>query len=134
MLTNKGKAQLIIIATFVFGAIAGASGQYLLNRNTSTLQSAGPSNYIEEMAGKLNLSQVQRKQAEDIITEARAKYWDLRLQIRPQANVIREDAKVRIRQLLSADQQLIFDGLVKELDEKREQQMKEESARAGRTQ
>ena len=134
MLTNKGKAQLIIIATFVFGAIAGASGQYLLNRNTSTLQSAGPSNYIEEMAGKLNLSQVQRKQADDIIREARAKYWDLRLQIRPQANVIREDAKVRLRQLLSADQQLIFDGLVKGLDEKREQQMKEESARAGRTQ
>ncbi|MBK7598917.1 MAG: hypothetical protein IPJ07_10490 [Acidobacteria bacterium] len=134
MLTNKGKAQLIIIATFVFGAIAGASGQYLLNRNFSTLQSAGPSNYIEEMAGKLNLSQVQRKQADDIIGEARAKYWDLRLQIRPQASVIRDDAKVRIRQLLSADQQLIFDGLVKELDEKREQQMKEESARAGRTQ
>jgi uncharacterized membrane protein len=134
MLTNKGKAQLIIIATFVFGAIAGASGQYLLNRNSITLQSAGPNNYIEEMAGKLNLSQVQRKQADDIIREARAKYWDLRLQIRPQANVIREDAKVRIRQLLSADQQLIFDGLVKELDEKREQQMKEESARAGRTQ
>lgn len=134
MLTNKGKAQLIIIATFVFGAIAGASGQYLLHRNSITLQSAGPNNYIEEMAGKLNLSQVQRKQADDIITEARAKYWDLRLQIRPQANVIREDAKVRIRQLLSADQQLIFDGLVKELDEKREQQMKEESARAGRMQ
>ena len=134
MITNKGKAQLIIIATFVFGAIAGASGQYLLNRNFSVLQSAGPNNYIEEMAGKLNLSQVQRKQADDIISEARAKYWDLRLQIRPQANVIREDAKVRIRQLLSADQQLIFDGLVKELDEKREQQMKEESARAGRTQ
>lgn len=134
MLTNKGKAQLIIIATFVFGAIAGASGQYLLTRNSSTLQSAGPNNYIEEMAGKLNLSQVQRKQADDIISEARAKYWDLRLQIRPQANLIRDDAKVRIRQLLSADQQLIFDGLVKELDEKREQQMKEESARAGRTQ
>ena len=134
MITNKGKAQLIIIATFVFGAIAGASGQYLLNRNFSVLQSAGPNNYIEEMAGKLNQSQVQRKQADDIISEARAKYWDLRLQIRPQANVIREDAKVRIRQLLSADQQLIFDGLVKELDEKREQQMKEESARAGRTQ
>lgn len=131
MLTNRNKAQFIILAAFVLGVIAGASGQYLLRPSLGP-QGATTANNYEEMAVKLNLTADQRRQADEILREARGKYLDLRQRMRPESDRIRDDAKARIRSLLDPQQQLIFDNMVKDLDDKREQQWKDELSGAAR--
>jgi uncharacterized membrane protein len=125
MLSSKRKAHLIIITTFVLGIVVGASGQYLLFR-----QSAPRPPSVAEVAGELartvQLDQTQRSQVEQILNESRQQYRQLRDATRPQNLAIRDNARNRIRALLSAEQRDRYDRWLKELDASREKKSSEE--------
>ncbi|MCI0338394.1 MAG: hypothetical protein L0226_12505 [Acidobacteria bacterium] len=132
MLTNRRKAQLIIIVTFLLGTIVGASGQYLLTRQSLTNQPGSPQNIFDEMSRAVRLNANQRTQVEQILNDTRRQNQDLRNQLKPQFTAIRDASRQRIRELLSPEQQALYDKWNQELDAKREQKAKEEAAKGAK--
>ncbi len=126
MLTSKRKAHLIIIATFTLGIAVGASGQYLLSRQSAPQRTPSPSEVASELTRVLKLDQIQRTQLEQILTEHRQKYQEYKSQTQLHYTAMRDDARKRIRALLSVEQQALYDQWTKEMDMKRQKKKPEE--------
>jgi Spy/CpxP family protein refolding chaperone len=122
MVTNKRKAQLIIIATFTAGIIVGAAGQYLVVHQS--LSKSGNSNQevLDGMTRSIKLTTDQRAQVEQFLGDSRQQYQDLRNQMRPQYNAIRDATRKRISSILSTEQQSLYEKWTRDLDAKREQE------------
>ncbi len=132
MLTNKHKAQLIILTTFILGVVVGASGHFLLSKQTSTRQPGTPKEVIEEMTRVLKLDSKQVTQVDRILYETRQKYQEVRNQTKPQYDTIREASRQRIKEMLSPDQEELYRQWNKEQDAKREQKAREEAAKSAK--
>lgn len=126
MLTSKRKAHLIIIATFALGIVVGASGQYLLFYQSVPQRSPSPSEVATELTRILKLDQLQRTQLEQILGEHRQQYQEYKSQTQVHYTAMRDNARKRIRALLSVDQQALYDQWTKEMDLKREKKKSEE--------
>jgi hypothetical protein len=123
MLTNRRKAQLIIGTTFLLGVIVGASGQFLVARQYAVK----PTDQFEEMARHVRFTDDQRTKIKRILSETTLQYQDFRAKLRPQSKAIQDASRQRIRDLLTPDQQALYDQWNREQDAKREQ--KEQKAR-----
>ncbi|MGH9428230.1 MAG: hypothetical protein ACRD2L_18250 [Terriglobia bacterium] len=126
MLTSKRKAHLIIIATFILGIMVGASGQYLLFHQSVPQRPPSPSEVANELTRILRLDQLQRTQLEQILSEHRQQYQEYKSQTQLHYTAMRDDARNRIRALLSADQKALYDQWTREMDLKREKKKSEE--------
>src|SRR5574341_550860 len=120
MLTSTRKAHLIIIATFARGIVVGASGQYLLFHQSAPQRSPSPGEVATELTRILKLDQLQRTQLEQILNEHRQLYQEYKSQTQIHYAAMRDDARKRIRALLSADQQTLYDQWTRGMDQKRE--------------
>jgi len=120
MLTSKRKAHLIIIATFALGIIIGASGQYLLFHQSVPQRPSSPSEVATELTRILKLDQLQRTQLERILSEHRQQYQEYKSQTQIHYTAMRDDARKRVRSLLSTEQQTLYDQWTKDMDQKRE--------------
>lgn len=126
MLTNKHKAQLIIVMTFVLGVVVGAAGQYLFLQNTSSKPANANQEQIDEMARAVHLTPAQRNEVEQMLAESRQQYQVLREQMRPQFVAVRDATRKRIHSILPPEQQVLFEQWTRELDAKRQQKEKEQ--------
>lgn len=124
MLSNKRKAQLIIVAAFVFGIVVGASGQYLFWRSSQSQTANTTDQVLNELTSAVKLSAEQRNQADRILQESQQQYQELRVQVRPQFNAVRDATRKRIAALLTSEQQTLFEKYTRELDAKREEKEK----------
>ena len=128
MLTNKRKAQLIIIATFVIGIIVGAAGQYLVahqslsKSNVTNSSSSSTKETLDDLTRSINLTKEQRTQVEQFLMDSRQQSQELRNQMRPQYNAIRDATRKRISSILSSEQQSLFEKWTRDLDAKRERE------------
>ncbi len=128
MLTEKIKAQLLIVATFLLGILVGAAGYYLLvERGTGGLATT-PEGLLEDMTRSLRLSEQQQTEVEDLLKESRQEYQDLRNQNRPQFIALRDKLRQRIKGVLTPEQQRLYDDWNRDQDAKREQQRSREDA------
>jgi Spy/CpxP family protein refolding chaperone len=123
MLTNRRKAQLIIIATFLFGTVVGASGHYLLSKQPSINQSAPPQSTLDKITHAVGLSADQRTQIEQMLEDSRRQQREW-LRTQPQITAIRMQCRERIRTVLSPEQQALYDKWNQEQDAKKEQKPK----------
>jgi len=120
MLTSKRKAHLIIIATFALGIVVGASGQYLLFHQSTPQLPPSPSEVASELTRILKLDQLQQTQLKQILGEHRQQYHEYKSQTQNHYTAMRDNARKRIRALLSADQQALYDQWTRDMDLKRE--------------
>jgi Spy/CpxP family protein refolding chaperone len=120
MLTSKRKAHLIVVTAFVLGIAVGASGQYLLSNQATPPAASTPADVADELTGVLKLDQPRRSQVIQILSDCQKQSQELRDQNRPQFQAIRENARDRIRSLLSPEQLALFNQWIKDLDAKRE--------------
>ena len=74
----------------------------------------------DELTRVLNLDQPQHSQIIQILSDCQTQSQDLKEQNRPQFQAIRENARNRIRALLSPEQLALFNQWIKDLDAKRE--------------
>jgi len=132
MLTSRHKAHLIIITTFVLGLAVGASGHYLLSYQSHQNRSPSVTEVTDELARIVKLDQSQRSQVEKILNESSQQYQELKNQTRPQYMAIRDNTRKRIRAMLSAEQQALYDQWTNELDSKREKRNSEERKHSGK--
>ncbi len=122
MLTNKIKAQMVLVATFFLGMVIGATGFYLYSRKHGTGSANDPQALLNDMSRSLELTMEQRVSVEEIMNQSRLEYQELRNQNRPLFNSVRDRTRQRIRGVLSAEQQARYDEWNRIQDEKREQQ------------
>jgi hypothetical protein len=121
MLPSKRKAHLIVITAFILGIAVGVSGQYLLSHQSPLPPAAStPAEVADEMTRAVKLDQSQRSQVVLILGDCQKQSQDLREQTRPQFQAIRENARNRIRALLSPEQLVSFNQWIKDLDARRE--------------
>lgn len=120
MLTSKRKAHLIVVTAFVLGIAVGMSGQYLLSHQQPPPELTTPVEVADDMTRAVKLDQAQRSQVIQILGDCQKQSQDLREQTRPQFKAIRENARNRIRALLSAEQLVSFNQWIKDLDARRE--------------
>ena len=132
MLTSKHKAHLIIITAFILGIAVGASGQYLLFRQSPPRTASTAVEAADELTRILKLDQPQRSQIIEILGECQKQNQDLKEQTRPQYAAIREKGRGRIRAILSPEQLETYNQWVKELDAKREKKTSEEGKQANK--
>lgn len=116
---------LVILVVFVLGGVTGASLNTLYRaRVLARGDMRGPRNpdqMLEKMRGDLGLNDQQSQQIRAILDDTRNQYRSLRTEVRPRYDTIRQQARVRIRAVLSPDQQKRFDAIVAERDAKREE-------------
>ena len=122
MVTSKRKAQLIILATFITGLIAGAAGQYLVTHSSLSKTGNSSQEMLDDMTRSVKLTKDQRTQVEQFLADSRQQSQDLRNQMRPQYNAIRDATRKRISSILSLDQQSLYDKWTHDLDAKREKE------------
>ena len=122
MVTNKHKAQIIIIATFVAGIIVGAAGQYLIVYQSLSRPENSNQEMLDDLTRSVKLSKEQRNQVEQFLVDSKQQYQDLRNQMRPQYNAIRDMTRKRVNSILSPEQQALYEKWTRDLDAKRERE------------
>lgn len=111
------KIWLVVVGVFVLGCVTGAAldSAYRL-RGRDRHKDDG----FEVMKRDLNLSEQQSTQIRAILDQTRNDYRTLRTEVRPRYDAIRQNARTRIRQLLTPEQQQRFDAKMAERDARRD--------------
>jgi Spy/CpxP family protein refolding chaperone len=119
------KVWLMVLGVFALGCLTGASldSVYRIRaRNNERQEGRGrrdKKDVFESMKRDLNLNEQQATEIRAILDQTRNDYRALRAEVRPRYDQVRQNARARIRALLTPEQQLRFDAKVAERDAKR---------------
>ena len=122
------KMWLVLVAVFVLGSVTGAAltGLYRSRASSDRPEAREKAMHerFEKMRSELNLTDDQTKAVRAIIDETRNEYRALRTELRPRFEEPRQKARVRIRALLTPEQQQKFDAMVVQQDAQHDEQQK----------
>jgi Spy/CpxP family protein refolding chaperone len=125
-MTTRIKIWVIVVGVFLLGCVTGASLDSLYRlRIRSGDQQRGPGRRgadeaLERMKRDLNLNEQQTTEIRAILDQTGNDYRSLRSEVRPRYDAIRQSARMRIRALLTPEQQKIFDAKAADRDARRE--------------
>jgi|WetSurMetagenome_2_1015567.scaffolds.fasta_scaffold235756_2 hypothetical protein len=116
---SRTGAALILVVTFALGAAAGGLGYRLIEKRASAVNPRNtPGHLVKEMAEGLNLDAAQKARLEEIVGRSRERYRKLSEQFRPQYDVIRDQTRQEIRQILRDDQKQRFEEIITQIDDR----------------
>lgn len=122
------KVLLAVLGIFALGCVTGASldSVYRLQASNGRASAGQPAkeDFFEAMQRNLNLNNQQATEIRSIVDETRSDYRQLRAEVRPRYDSIRQKARVRIRALLTPEQQQKFDAMVAQRDARRDEEEK----------
>ena len=123
------KIMLVVLGIFALGCVTGASldSAYRLQASSDRGAQAGQparEDFFEAMQRNLNLNNQQSMDIRSIVNETRGEYRQLRAEVRPRYDSLRQKARVRIRALLTPEQQQKFDTMVAQRDARRDEEEK----------
>jgi uncharacterized membrane protein len=104
-----------VIIVFILGCITGAavSGVYLSNTTTVAPTIVHDTNeYFETLKREVKLTPEQEAKMSAILDEMRGEYKTVCAEVRPRYYNVRESARLKMRQLLTPEQQERFDTIV----------------------
>ncbi len=123
METNRPsrKAAGLLVLVFVVGIAIGALGGRLWAERVSGARAGryDHTKLVDDLTREVGLTPDQRKQLETIIEEPRAKIQALQEQRRPLFDQTREEARNRVRAILTPEQRPKYEEFVGRLDEER---------------
>src|SRR5215813_13163079 len=103
------KIWIAVAVIFALGIFTGAALNNLyMSRSTNSPQAVSirdSAEYFETLKREVKLTPEQETQMSAILDEMRDKYKNVCAEVRPRYFALREDARLRMRNLLSADQQ-----------------------------
>jgi hypothetical protein len=106
----------VIIIVFLLGAVTGGAVSGLFHTQGSAAGEAislrSGDAYFDTLKQELNLTSEQESVMRNVIEEARAQYKSVCSEVRPRYDTVRDNARSRMRVLLSPDQQQRFDLIV----------------------
>ena len=122
------KIWLVLLVVFVLGCVTGVAltGLYRsrANGDRPEARERAMSERFEKMRRELSLTDQQTTSVRTILDETRTEYRALRTELRPRFDEPRQKARVRIRALLTPEQQQKFDAMVAQQDAKHDEEQK----------
>lgn len=126
------KIWLVVVGVFILGGVTGASLDSLYRLRASGNGRSGEmrgerrnkEDVFDRMKRDLNLSDQQATEIRSILDQARNEYRQLRTEVRPRYDAARQNARTKIRALLTPEQQQKFDAKVAEHDARRDREDK----------
>lgn len=116
----KRRAYVYFASVFILGIVIGAVGMYNYAWYTGHWHRRfSRHRVIDYLQRELNLSQTQTQQLQLIFNSMDKRESDLRDQIEPQFQAIREEARAETRKILNEQQAEKFNAMVKRWDAKR---------------
>jgi Spy/CpxP family protein refolding chaperone len=127
-MTARGKTLakiwLAVVVVFILGCVTGISLDSVYRLRTGDRpEKRGKGNkddMFERMKRDLDLNEQQATQIRAILEQTREEYRQLRSEVRPRYDAARQNARTRIRALLTPEQQQKFDAKVAERDARRD--------------
>ena len=127
------KIWLVVVGVFILGGVTGASLDSLYRLRASGNGRSGEmrggerrnkEDVFDRMKRDLDLSDQQATEIRSILDQARNEYRQLRAEVRPRYDASRQNARTKIRALLTPEQQQKFDAKVAEHDARRDREDK----------
>ena len=129
--TTRLKILLVLLGVFALGGVTGAllDSVYRLRGDQERRQGRGggrrgEKDIFESMRRDLNLTEQQATEIRAILDQTRNDYRTLRGEVRPRYDTVRQNARTRIRALLTPEQQKLFDAKAAERDARRDEHEK----------
>lgn len=128
-MTERGKSLLkiwlVVVGVFVLGCITGFSLDSVYRMRAGTERAGaqrknGKEEVFEQMKRDLSLNEQQATQIRAILEQTRDEYRQLRAEVRPRYDAVRQNARTKIRALLTPEQQQKFDAKIAERDARRD--------------
>ncbi|MGA8183037.1 MAG: hypothetical protein WB819_05275 [Terriglobia bacterium] len=116
----KRRFYVYFALTFILGLAIGAAGMYSYGWYTGHWhQRFSRHRVVDYLQRELSLSQPQTQQLQQIINNMEKKESELRDQVEPQFQAIREETRAETRKILNPQQVETFNAMVKRWDAKR---------------
>jgi|SRR5215472_12327993 len=130
---TQTKARVIVVAVFVLGLVAGGLSMTLYQRITNASDThagrprgAKPQDYVlEKMNNTLNLTPDQQSSIREILKGTFEQYGDIKKDMEPRLDVVRQQGRQRIREVLRPDQLPKYEEMVRKHDSEREKMRSE---------
>lgn len=110
------KIWLVLVVVFGLGGASGVAlnGVYvsLADAGRPAMRERAVRDRFEKMRRELNLTDEQTTAVRTVLDDTRNEYSALRNELRPRFDEPRLKARIRIRSLLTSEQQVKFDALV----------------------
>lgn len=126
------KIWVVVVGVFLLGCVTGVSLDSLYRLKTRGADRQwgpgrrGTDEALGRMKRDLNLNEQQTTDIKAILDQTGNDYRALRTEVRPRYDAIRQNARTRIRALLTPEQQKLFDDKAAERDGRREGNGKDE--------
>jgi hypothetical protein len=118
------KVWLVLVVVFILGSFTGGVVTGFYRSMSRPDRKAGDK--MEKIRRDLSLTDDQVKSVSAILDETKNEYNALRTEMKPRFEEPRQNARTRIRALLSAEQQQKFDAMVAQQDAQREGEQKKQ--------
>ena len=108
-----------VAVVFLLGCITGAAinGLYTANSNSNKTISVRDTNeYFETLKREVKLTPQQEERMSLILEQMRNEYKSVCAEVRPRYYNVRESARLKMRELLTSEQQARFDTIVTQDD------------------
>lgn len=109
-----------VLVVFILGCVTGAaiSGLYLspASKDSQAISMRETSQYFETLKREVNLSSEQVEKMSAILDQMRNNYKSVCAEVKPRYYNVREEARIRMRELLTPEQQQSFDKIVTQDD------------------
>jgi len=108
------RVYIYFILTFLLGVILGGAGTFFFTWYTGHWHMRfDRQRIVDRMRRDLNLSDNQAQQLKQIMDETDVKFKELRKQTAPAFNNVRNEMHDRIRRILTSEQTVKFDEIVR---------------------
>jgi Spy/CpxP family protein refolding chaperone len=112
------RAYLYFALTFLLGAVVGGAGFFFFGWYTGHWHRGfNKDRVVRHMSRDLKLSPAQTEQLSGIMDDSMQKFRALREQGKPQFDALQAETRDRIRQILTPEQVIRFNEMVRRLDE-----------------
>jgi Spy/CpxP family protein refolding chaperone len=120
---KRGEAAVLVLVVFLLGALLGGVGNHLWDERVWGKQTVNTqptrNEIVDALTRDLQLTPDQQKQLGSIVDDTRAQWRTLYTTIEPQHEQIREQARDRMRAILTPDQKPKFEEFMHHIDEQR---------------
>lgn len=125
MTRTKGMALAFYLAAMAAGAAIGVVVDRWVLREKLVREWADPRAMRGRLATDLQLDAAQRAQLDTILDSRNRRYDELMAPLRPALDSITTGARQQIRDLLTPEQQTVYDQMQREREEARRQERKQ---------
>jgi hypothetical protein len=131
--SSRTKALLVILVVFIMGFAAGALS---LNLYRTAWRGGGGfwgrEGALRKFDQRLNLAPEQHGRVEEILRETFDQYDEIKNDIGPRYEAVRQQSRERIRAVLNPEQIAEYEKMIEEADKKRERWKEKEGRREKR--